>query len=120
MTAATMPGLVICLSETFNLRRISKCPTCKCRRRIAGVDRGLWYGIIWTCCACGDSWGDGEMLERPFRRGWRKEAIADARETWVSASPASEHRAWIRLQMEDYCQVSETVAARVEPVGGTP
>jgi hypothetical protein len=30
-----------------------------------------WYGTMWTCLACGDQWADGELLERPFMRGWR-------------------------------------------------
>jgi hypothetical protein len=35
-----------------------------------------WYGTLWSCMACGDSWSDGERLERPFSRGWRAEKIA--------------------------------------------
>ncbi len=61
----------VCGGGGFPLRRIAACPTCKQRRRFAGLDSGPYYGVAWTCCACGDSWADGERLERPFLRGWR-------------------------------------------------
>lgn len=53
------------------------CPYC-------GGERGFfvefyeWYGWKVVCLACGDSWQDGEMCERPFCPGWRQEAIARA------------------------------------------
>lgn len=98
-----MSGVIICRSDTFPLRRIIHCPTCKRRRRFAGVDRGAWYGVIWTCCGCGDSWGDGERLPRPFKRGWRTEAKSAAKHTWAAAEGRTrdEHRAWIRAQLGD-------------------
>ena len=68
-----MTTAIVCRYANFPLHRISNCPTCKQRRRTAGNDRGAWIGVIWTCCSCGDRWGDGEMLERPFRRGWRQD-----------------------------------------------
>jgi len=53
------------------------CPHC-------GGERGFlvefyeWYGWDVICLACGDSWQDGEMRERPFRPRWRQEEIAKA------------------------------------------
>jgi len=37
-----------------------------------------WYGTQWTCLACGDRWADGELLERPWRRGWRRDSVLSA------------------------------------------
>jgi len=85
----------LCGSGGFPLRRIAVCPNCKQRRRFAGLDSGPYYGAVWTCCACGDSWSDGERLERPFQRGWRVKAIADARDVWARARSRAEHRAWL-------------------------
>lgn len=54
-----------------------KCPTC-------GDERGFlvecyeWYGTVETCLACGDSWQDAELLERPFKPRWRQERIEAA------------------------------------------
>jgi hypothetical protein len=38
-----------------------------------------WYGSEWTCAGCGDSWADGERLERPFAPGWRRRSIERVR-----------------------------------------
>ena len=57
------------------------CPTCE--RRTFGVHAFQeWYGWDSTCLGCGDSWQDGEMLERPFRPRWREESKAAARELY--------------------------------------
>ena len=37
-----------------------------------------WYSPTVYCTLCGDAWGDGEMMERPFRPRWRQERIAEA------------------------------------------
>lgn len=58
-----------------------ECPTCKKRR--PSVNRSQeWYGVTSTCLGCGDAWGDGERMPRPFMRGWRKKAIEDVRKFW--------------------------------------
>lgn len=62
-------------------RRILPCPTEGTRRRFVGFDQE-WYGITWTCCGCGDSWSDGERMERPFARGWRERAMGRAKGHW--------------------------------------
>jgi hypothetical protein len=92
--------VIICRSEAFPLRRIGRCFNCKRRRRIAGLD-AAWYGAIWTCCACGDSWADGEVLPRPFKPRWREEATKQARATWDEAGryTREEHRAWLRAEV---------------------
>lgn len=97
-----MSGIAIC-GSSFPLRRVARCWNCKRRRRVAGVDLGAWYYTRWTCCACGDSWGDGQRMERPFQRGWRPRAIAQARETWQKAGQhtKAEHWAWVRAQIEE-------------------
>jgi hypothetical protein len=91
----------ICSPPKFPLRRIMRCPTCAQRRRFAGYDQA-WYGPTWTCCGCGDSWGDGERLERPFRRGWRPDAIQRAKRIWDGAGAFTRRdwHAWLIEQIE--------------------
>lgn len=57
------------------------CPTCKRRTFFVGFYTP-WYGIDVTCLKCGDSWQDDEMLDRPFCRGWRKDAIERVKRRW--------------------------------------
>jgi len=54
------------------------CPTCE-RQRRASAQFQEWYGWTTTCAGCGDQWMDGEMGERPFARGWRRQNIERAR-----------------------------------------
>jgi hypothetical protein len=77
-------GIQACGGGGIAIRMIRHCPTCKQRRRFTGRDEA-WYGVTVTCCTCGDTWSSGERLERPFRRGWRKEASAKARKAWATA-----------------------------------
>ena len=95
------PGVIVCRHYNWPIRRVYVCPVCHERHRIIGTDRGAWYGILWTCCGCGDSWADGEILPRPFQRGWRQKAVAEARRRWVAAGPydRAAHRAWIAEQI---------------------
>jgi hypothetical protein len=91
--------VVICAPDSYPWRGIQFCPTCERRRRFAGFDQA-WYGVTLTCLACGDSWSDGEMLERPFRRGWRDRARAEARKWWDRAAGMRQgHLAWIKDQL---------------------
>lgn len=85
---------------TFPLRRITLCPTERRRRRFSGL-AAPWYGAIWTCLGCGDSWGDGERLERPFARGWRPKAIARAKQVWDDAAGLTreDRAAWLRAEI---------------------
>ena len=53
------------------------CPTCGGERGFL-VEGYEWYGITETCLACGDSWQEGELLERPFKPRWRQERIQSA------------------------------------------
>jgi hypothetical protein len=102
MTAAPRLAVVVCAPDTYLLRRILRCPTCRTKRRFVGKD-APWYGPRWTCCGCGDSFGDGERLQRPARRGWRKQAVAEAKRLWGEAGPfdRAAHRAWLEAQMSD-------------------
>jgi hypothetical protein len=58
------------------------CHTCGILRRILALYYE-WYGPTWTCLRCGDSWNEDGRAERPFRRGWRKEAIRSAWRAYV-------------------------------------
>lgn len=44
-----------------------------------------WYGPDWHCVDCGDSWDSDYRFERPFRKGWRKEAIERHERLWEQA-----------------------------------
>lgn len=91
--------VILCAPDQFILRRIRHCPTCKRRRRFSGRD-ALWYGTTWACCGCGDRWTDGERHERPFRRGWRRESIAQARADWaVGSGDRAAFQAWLTAQI---------------------
>lgn len=90
------PQVIICDGGPKRyVRTVGFCPVEKRRRRFTGFDQ-TWYGVTWHCCGCGDSWSDGEMHERPFKRGWRKEAIEHAREMWSKAMPLSAYGRWLR------------------------
>jgi hypothetical protein len=95
------PTLHINRPDTIAIRRITQCPTENRRRRFAAFD-ALWYGPRWTCLGCGDSWGDGERLERPFKPRWREEAKARAKERWQTAVRCGgpEHSAWLKAELE--------------------
>jgi hypothetical protein len=110
-----MTAPIICRPPSFPIRRILACPTCKQRRRFAGRDHGPYYGPTITCLGCGDSWSCGEMLDRPFKRAWRKEAIAAAKRAWNEAgrhAPA-EWKQWLADElaavMADYGSSTEDV-----------
>ena len=94
-------AIQICGGDGIAIRTIQHCPTCKRHRRFTGHDEA-WYGVTITCCACGDTWASGDRQERPFRRGWRKEASARARARWARSvrfgSP--EHRQFIREEID--------------------
>lgn len=104
------------------VRRILPCPTCKRRRRMVVVyGWSVWYGPTITCCACGDSWADGERLMRPAKRGWRQEAAAKAKQKWQNAFQMTDEEratwlAWGLSDDEDDCpprrREVETVAVK--------
>lgn len=77
---------VVCSPSQYPRRHVRHCPICKRRRRMIALD-AVWYGPTVTCCGCGDSWTDGELHPRPFKRGWRAEAIAKAKRDWDAAGP---------------------------------
>lgn len=96
----TTPAVIVCRASGFPIRKILHCPTCKQRRRFAGIDEA-WYGPTVTCCGCGDTWSSGERSPRPFRRGWRAEAIARAKQRWIEAGQYTEadHEKWFKQEM---------------------
>lgn len=95
--AETAPAVHVHAPSRFLHRTVRPCPTCRRRRRFVGCE-APWYGTTWTCCACGDSWTDGERHERPFRRGWRAVETSRARRLWVEAAAFKtiDHLAWIK------------------------
>lgn len=76
--------VIVCRPSFEYIRRVTLCPNCGKRRRFI-LKAQDHYDTIWTCCACGDSWTNEGRMERPFRRGWRPEAIATAKRDWALA-----------------------------------
>lgn len=66
---------------TTTLAIVRTCPVCQREAHLVGATQD-WYDTTWTCCRCGDSWAGGELLPRPFVRGWRQEAIRGACRRW--------------------------------------
>jgi len=54
------------------------CPYCKETTDFLCEDVE-WYGWYVTCLKCGDRWGDGELMPRPFKPKWRAERLEDAK-----------------------------------------
>ena len=69
--------------ETEGFCAVNYCPTCERMRRMYGF-HVEWYGTTWTCAGCGEQWADGEQLERPFSRGWRRRSVEWARDRLAS------------------------------------
>ena len=83
----------------ITFRRVMFCPICEKRRRFVCL-WSAWYDTSVTCCGCGDSWCGGELRERPFRRGWRQEAIALARFQWRNALDNQAAREAMRAELD--------------------
>lgn len=73
------PIIFICGRHVV-IREVDKqrCPTCKSDQEFL-CEFEEWYGWTNTCLNCGDSWMEGELLKRPFMRGWRKQAVEEAK-----------------------------------------
>jgi hypothetical protein len=98
----TLGGAVICRPPRLYRRIVRDCPVCKQRRRFVVWWGGMWYGETLTCLGCGDSWQDGERGYRPFQRGWRQKAIAQAKATWAQAVTPREYKAAVRAEISEY------------------
>lgn len=61
--------------------RIFMCPVCKSDQRFL-VTCYEWYSPTLDCLGCGDSWCEGERMERPFMRGWRKKKLTSLHK-WI-------------------------------------
>lgn len=64
-------------------RHFVVCFNCK-RKRLVLCEFQGWYGWSTTCLTCGDAWRDGEVMPRPFARGWRKERVVAAKKRMKS------------------------------------
>lgn len=96
-------GVTICSGPKGIVRRhLTRCWNCETRRRVVQVWQGMFYGSLFYCCHCGDGWGDGERMERPFQRGWRKKSIAAARQYWADAMTTREFNRTIDAAIAEY------------------
>lgn len=81
-----MSVIIVCGGSVAVRRHVMRCPVCERKRRVVSHwSASPYYAPSFTCCACGDSWSDGWLAERPFRRGWRREAIEAAKAAWAAA-----------------------------------
>jgi hypothetical protein len=89
-------GVVICRPPRGVVRRrYLRCWNCQTVRRCVQIFTGIWYPDEFWCCHCGDGWGDGQRMERPFQRGWRQKSITNAQRYWRTAlRPAEFKAAW--------------------------
>lgn len=71
--------------ETHLRRRIIRCGYCECQTECVAA-YAVWHDTIITCTRCGDSWSGGYLHERPFARGWRKEAVRRALRDYAEAT----------------------------------
>jgi hypothetical protein len=77
-----MPNITICRPNWSQVEiREIYCTTCQCNRWMRCLFQD-WYGWYLLCFYCGDQWGDGERLQRPFARGWRKKETERAAQWW--------------------------------------
>lgn len=76
----------ICGGNYIYRRKVGKCyGACGIEDSALAVSEGNpYYAPAVRCTNCGDGWSE-EMFTRPFRRGWRHEAIADACDRWELA-----------------------------------
>ena len=58
----------------------SHCPTCDSLRKMLLQISGR-YDMVHrhVCLACGETWHDGERMERPFAPRWRKQNVEQAK-----------------------------------------
>jgi hypothetical protein len=86
MTCRSFGGAIVCGPSNDRLRKLYvRCPMCECITEMVWRDSG-WYGDDMMCCRCGDSWCDGELIPRPFARGWRDRAVREHRRLWDLAA----------------------------------
>lgn len=101
-------GVVICgVGPHLYGRTIQPCPVCERRRRMVRRYGGVWYGDTLTCLGCGDSWSSGWRMQRPFRRGWRQEAIREAKAKWAQAVNSKEYRRRVMADLDEEMRISE-------------
>lgn len=85
MACVHLAGVVVCRPGGVLRRSYSRCPTCE--RITEQVTRyEVWYDPQTWCTRCGDSWAGGELVARPFARGWRRDAVRWARALWDAAT----------------------------------
>lgn len=101
MTCRTYQGGVTVCSPPQGIvrRHYLHCWNCKTKRRCVEVFGGIWYPSTFYCVFCGDGWGDGETLARPFARGWRQKAIARAKRYWREALSPEAYKAALKAAM---------------------
>lgn len=68
-------------------RAVRDCPVCGITDSafLSTWPGSPYYPPSLTCTNCGDSWREGGLAERPFRRGWRQDAISRAADLWERA-----------------------------------
>lgn len=85
----------ICGSPYFLIKRYLRCPICECVTEMVQCWHP-WLGSTFGCCRCGDGWdgGTGELLERPFARGWRWRQARAYQQKWLRARHAGPSVLW--------------------------
>ena len=92
----------ICTGPRGVRRRIVlNCPTCKRRTPFVETFDGAWYGGTLYCTNCLDGWVDGERMERPFYRYWKRDRAERIRKLWDSAMMPRLYEAMVAFKLHE-------------------
>lgn len=84
-----MTQVIVCGGTVAQIRTVGQCYGLCAKpdaRRVVAYDASPYYDPT-TACECGDQWSTEGLMERPFRRGWRKAAQARFEAAWAKAAP---------------------------------
>lgn len=94
-------SLHVCVSPVWAYRATLLCETCGCNRRFL-IELHAWWGTTKTCLTCGDTWDfEYGRLRRPFKSGWRKEAVARAKAQPYTTKREAYRAEWRYISGED-------------------
>lgn len=90
-------NIIACRGPRGIVRKVvDYCPTCDRRTPMVRVYDGAWYGFHDYCIACLDGWwSEGERMERPYARHWKRDRAKEIRAEWDAALMPAEYKAWV-------------------------
>jgi hypothetical protein len=108
MGCETVGAVTVCSGPRGVVRRrYLRCWNCETKRRVVEVFSGSWYPSTFYCCYCGDGWGGGYRMVRPFTRGWRQRAAERAKRYWRDALTPEAFAAAVEADLRPYIRHTE-------------